>query len=472
MQNHMNSSKYKKLITDIFIFGVGALGSKFIVFFLLPLYTNILSDAEYGIADLVFTTGQLLVPIVSLAIFNGLLRYGLSPEYKKEEVWQCASIIFALGCVFTVILMPLFSLYKPISQWRWYLCLYTISYFASQNTFVYLKVKDRNKMYSILSILQALLLVLLNILFLAILGMGIRGYLLSSIISFIVTSVVAFWAGNMANGLCCYSFNKSLMKKMILYSLPFILNDISWWVIHSSDKIMIEWLLGSALLGIYTAASKIPSLINAVASIFTQAWGLSSIKEYDSTNDIHFYSRVFQCFSTAIFGVCICIIAVIKPFMSIYVGSGFSDSWRYVPLLLVSATFAAISSFAGSMYGAMKKSKNIMTTTLIAGIINVIINYIFIKMCGVWGAIIGTVTAYLVVAILRLLDVHRYIKIDYDVPKLMILTILTLTEAVLVSLNVNIILTCIFSLILYMILAHRDLGLLFQRVFYRGYKEK
>ncbi len=72
------SSRYKTLIKDFFIFGLGSIGSKLILFLLVPLYTNYMTDAEYGISDLVFTTAQLVAPFLSVVIFDAVTRFGLS----------------------------------------------------------------------------------------------------------------------------------------------------------------------------------------------------------------------------------------------------------------------------------------------------------------------------------------------------------------------------------------------------------
>ena len=66
----------------------------------MPLYTNVLSDIEYGIADLVFTVSDLLLPLMSLAVYNGLLRFGLIPE-KQEESVKCTWIVFLFGMIIT-----------------------------------------------------------------------------------------------------------------------------------------------------------------------------------------------------------------------------------------------------------------------------------------------------------------------------------------------------------------------------------
>ena len=430
----MSNRKYTNFFSDIVLFSIGSLGSKILLFLLIPLYTSILSNSEYGIADLVYTIGDLILPFISLTIYNGLLRFGLAKE-KRFDAIRCASLIFVFGSVLTILITPILGLYKSIAEWKWFLSFKIISSFALSNSLIMLKINEKTKWYAFVSILQAVLLVSCNLLFLIVYRQGIKGYLFSSIISSSISAIIAFIASNGFYEIKQSSTDRKLMKEMVLYSLPFIINDVSWWLINSSDKVMIEMLIGSSLLGIYTAASKIPSLINTVTFIFSQAWGIASIKEYDSTNDCTFYSTVFLAFSIVIVGFCMVLITITKPFMTIYVGNSFFEAWHFVPPLLTSAAFSAISTFSGSLLGALKKSSKLMLTTVISATINIIVNYIMITNIGIWGAVIGTVAAYLSVAILRMIAVKRDIAIDYNLKLSIPLAILLLVQSVLVGID-------------------------------------
>lgn len=449
-------SRYKNLIRDMGLFALGSLGSKLISFLLLPLYTYVLTTEEYGISDLIFTYGQLILPFISLAIFNGLLRYGLMRDVKPENAWRCASRVYWIGSVATVLLTPLLNFIPSVAPYRWFLCAYVISSFAVSNSLIYLKVKDKNKLYALLSILQTLVLVLCNVLLLVVFHFGVQGYLLAYIISNIATAGCAFFMGGMLRDLKVSKYDSSLMKAMILFSLPYILNDVSWWAIHSSNKFLIELLMSASDLGIYTTASKIPSMINVVSSIFSQAWGLSSIKEYDSSNDTSFYSNVFHYFIIFIFGVCIFAVSIIKIFMKYYVSDEFFIAWQYIPLLLLGAVFSAISSFAGSLLGAMKKTQNLMWSTLIAGVANVLVNLICIRLIGLWGAVLGTVAAYLIVSVCRLVSVRKKVKIDYNLKKFIPIALLAAVQALLVSRDFYILITSAVSILLYFAINYKD----------------
>lgn len=429
------NSKNKQLLIDTFIFALGNIGSKIILFFLVPLYTSCLTQAEYGIADLVFTAAQLIVPFVSCVIFDAVLRFGISKDCAAEDVLICSFLVLGLGSVLAVILTPLVGLYASLKPWRWYLCIYIILYMFSSTIMNYLKVLGKNKAYAVCSILQTLILALSNLVLLKYIKIGVRGYLLSTIAGVTVSFFLSFWAGDVRSALKKGRFDPALLRQMVRFSAPLILNNISWWVIQSSDKFMLEYMIGAAALGLYTAAAKIPALINVIISIFSQAWGISSVKEYEASNDNSFYREVFSTYAVIAFGAAVFLTALTKPFMKIYVSESFFPSWKYVPLLLASASFSAISSYFGSLYGAMKMSMKNMYTTLFSAVLNIVLNYIFIQKVGIWGAVIGTVASYLAIACFRMFDVLRYIRFKPDLPRFFITGALVIVQAVFVSLD-------------------------------------
>lgn len=386
---------------------------------------------------------------MSLVIFDAVLRFGVSKVVKREKVLTNAVTILGIGTLCTIIITPLFGLYNQIAAYKWYLCIYIISSMFSSTIFSYLKAIGKNKIYAGMSIFQTLSLALLNILLLVAFKTGIKGYMLSCIISFILTSLFIVIKEKLFLTIRIENFDKDLCLNMVKYSSPLILNNISWWVIHSSDKIMIELMMDSSCLGLYSVATKIPSLINMLISIFSQAWGLSAIKEMEDSNDGKYYSSVFEYFSFICFSSCLFIVGFCKIFMKFYVSSTFFEAWEYVPLLIAAAVFSAISSYFGSLYGALKKSFNNMTTTLIAALINIVLNYILILKMGILGAVISTLISYIFVAFARMFDVLRYIKMDINKRNFMINSLLMITQAILVSLNFHIYIVSLVVIVLF-----------------------
>ena len=115
--------RIKYLIKNSLIFALGTLGTKIINFLLVPLYTNVLLPDEYGIADLVFTLGTFLVPILILNINEAILRFSLDKESDSNKIMSVGLLaIIAMVCI-SLLAYPLISLYDEISDYSIYVVL-------------------------------------------------------------------------------------------------------------------------------------------------------------------------------------------------------------------------------------------------------------------------------------------------------------------------------------------------------------
>ena len=463
------TSRYKSLVKDTIIFGLGKFGSKLILFLLVPLYTRYLSTDEYGISELVFTISQIIVPIVSVMIFDGIMRFGLEKGANKNDVLAVGLFVLLFDCVISLLIIPLSSLYDSISEWRWYLYWNVILYIAYNIELNYIKACDKNKEFALLSVLQTVFIATLNVVFLVVMKLGMKGYMLATNLSYLFSFIIAFLIGKVGKGILLSHFKKKLFKSMIVYSAPLALNTLAWHIVSTTDRIMLERMLSADALGVYTLASKIPSLINVFVAIFQQSWGISSVKEFESTNDNHFYTSVFKVYYIGIFGICILLSSVMKQFMYIYVGNNaFSESWRYVPLLLVSASFSAIAVYYAGIYSALKKSINVMVTVLISGIVNLVINYFFIRIIGIYGAVVGTAMCYISIVVLRAIDVNRFISIKVNWLRFTLNAIVVVVHSIICTLDYHILLFSILFFAFFTFINFSEFRLIIQKIMHRN----
>ena len=406
--------KYYQLISNTLLFALGNIGSKFLVFLLVPLYTHALTTEEYGISEILVTATNLLIPFVSLSIQDATLRFALDKKNNKGEVIKNTVAVLAVGTLASCLLLPLVRFYRPLADWSGFFVAISIVYMIRSAFSVYIKAIGKSKLFAIDSIVYTALLMASNILFLTVFKWGLQGYFYAILVSSILSILFLTIYGNIIQSCRENRVNRELMRVMLKFSLPMILNNVSWWIINSSDKMMIEYFMSAGDSGIYSVAAKMPSLIAAVTSIFNQAWVISSVSEYDTTKDSSFFSNIFNAFNAVIILFAAFIICIIKPFMQIYVGPSFVSCWQYVPLLLLGSIFQSYATFFGAIYTSAKKNVSVMLTTFLAAGINFILNIILIKAMGIQGAVIATAIAYLVVFIFRMVDSQKYIRFQIN----------------------------------------------------------
>ena len=404
--------RIKYLIKNSLIFALGTLGTKIINFLLVPLYTNVLLPDEYGIADLVFTLGTFLVPILILNINEAILRFSLDKESDSNKIMSVGLLaIIAMVCV-SLFIYPLISLYDEISDYSIYVLFYIIS--SGCNTiFMYnLRGKELLVRFSIGNIINACTVAFMNILLLKVLGWGVEGYFLAYIVANVVTMLYAFFAGNVFTTIRHFSIDKKLMLYMLKYSIVLIPNSFMWWVMDSSNRIMLTAISGAAVTGMYAVAAKIPSFVSVVSSIFNQAWNYSAIKESDSSDRLAYNDKIFDYLFFAVTVIASGILLVLKPFMSIYVEASYYESWRYTPPLIFGAVILVLSTFLSSTYTVAKDSKGFLISATVGAASNIILNLVLTPLLGAFGAAISSCLGYSAVFIYRFFDTKKYLKLS------------------------------------------------------------
>ena len=188
-------------------------------------------------------------------------------------------------------------------------------------------------------------------------------------------------------------------------------NAFLWFFTNDASRFFVVGFLGLAANGLYAVATKIPTIINVFYNIFSQAWQISAVEEYESDQREKFFSSVFNanvgCSVILIGGILI----FIRPVMTIYAGESYFEAWKIVPVLLIASFFSNLSSFYGTIYLAAKKTVGIMKTTIYGMLANVIFNITLIPLMGLQGAGIGSALGFAFVTLVRMHDTKKMIEI-------------------------------------------------------------
>ena len=429
--------KYKSLFKNIGLFSIGSFGSKIISFLLLPLYTSILSTEEYGLVDLINSTSQLLIPILLLSIQDATLRFSMDPEYEKKDVISTTFKVITKGLLLLIIGILIIWFFKIIDISWIYLIFLLFSFLlnALNNTFsLYLKAKNKALTIAISGILCTLVTCVSNIVLMVVFKLGINGYMISLIIGLLVQVLYQLLDGKIYRDIHFKNY-KDLSKPMINYSAPLIFNSISWWINSASDRYILSWISGVAVNGIYSVAYKIPTILTTFQTIFYNAWSISAISEFDKDDNDGFIGNNYMSYSFLSIIACSIIISFNLQITSFLYSKDFFSAWVCVPLLLVSTVFNGISQLEGSLFAAVRKTKDVTITTLIGAITNIILNLLLIPKLGALGAAVATMVGYFMTWVFRTLKLQSFIKMKVDWITHIISVILLISQAILATFN-------------------------------------
>lgn len=427
--------KWKKLGTNVVLMSIGSIGSKLITFLMVALYTAVLSTQDYGIADLIFTTVNLLAPILSLTISESILRFALDKDTDNKQVFTIGMTVNLVGCLLLLCFSPLLFFIPSLKPYAGYFILYYISYTFYNSILSFTNGIGKVSIYTISSILQTIVLVISNLVGLLIIKAGISGYLLSYAISYFFGSACLLFGGReFRYWQSPNNIKKSDLSKMIKYSLPMIPNTISWWISNSSDKYMLTAICGVAVNGIYSVAYKIPTIMSVVFSIFMSAWRLSAVDDFGSKESQSFYSSVYRKIEGGMVIVAAGLILFNKFLAGIMFSKEFYVAWMYVPILVIAFLLHGLGEFFGSVYTSARQTSVLFYSSLSGAIGNILLNALLIPFVGALGAAIATALSYLIILTFRIIHSRKIlpIKINYlhSISTFILLVIMSIIQTI------------------------------------------
>jgi O-antigen/teichoic acid export membrane protein len=372
-----------------------------------------LSTAEYGVSDLLTTTVSLLLPFFTLDIQDAVMRFALDKKYEKSDVFTVALRIILIGTGLVTLGAFVASTLKIPGLENSYLIFFVLMYFTtalSNSLTMFCRGIDKVNVLVVGGILQSVIMLSANILFLVVFKWGLTGYLLANTLG---SLVAVFWYFIKAK---LYKYitkavSKSVLKDMVRFSFPLIFSVTAWWINSASDRYILTWMSGVAVSGLYAVAYKIPGILSVFQSVFYQAWSISAIKEFDKDDKDGFISNMYNMMNFGMVFVCSVIIVLNIPIAKILYTNEFFEAYKFVPPLLVSVVFNAMALFIGSIFTAVKDTKTLSVSTIIGAVINTVCNFVFIYYWQAYGAAIATMLGYGVVFVMRHIMLRKYIKL-------------------------------------------------------------
>lgn len=424
MQKIDNRQTSRDLFKNTGVIAIGQIGTKIVNFFLLPLYTALLSPAEYGLVDLLFTCVIFIAVFVGLQLHQGAFRF-LAPvrpdRAKTRTVTSCAVMMTAIMCMGYILLFFLVAPWVRLPH-KWYVLLHVL-------TFVFLHLASgisrgygRNADYAIANFLSASSIIVLNVLFLVVFSFGVKGMLWAYIIGPFLGGTFLFFKCGIFRNLALSALDRAEMRCIVGYSLPLVPNEISWSVIHVSDRMIVSALLSVAANGLIAVAAKLSVLYTTFFSVFNLSWTEQVVLHFKDEGGPEYVNRMFDQMIAFFGSVAIALIAAMPFVFKLLVNDAFSSAYKLIPIYFTAVFFNAVIGLVSAIYLVHNETKQVAVSTMVAAAINVMVDLALIKVVGVYAAPVSSLCAYAAISFWRLYDVNkRHCKISMPWPKVALL---------------------------------------------------
>ena len=370
-----------------FWFVVSNVALKGISFITTPIFTRLLDVSDYGISSVFVTWEGVISIFATLSLAGGVYNVAMTKYEKDVEtltssmigLTAVASILVYVFCILINAIFPqLFGLSISYLIFMWIQTFTNASttfwLMRKRYTYDYKKVIAYTFSNAILSPVVAIIAVKLVEEYKAyakVIGSGLWGIIVGAIIMIMLV----------CKGKKLY--HKEYWKYALKFNVPLLPHYLSQVMLNSADKLMLDFFVSAAAAGLYSIAHS----ITGVVSIITQAinsslipYTLQAIKKGTVKK---LYSVVLGC-SVLVAVICEMIVLFAREGILIFATEEYMEAVWFVAPLAFSVQVSFVTGLVGNIIFYYEKTKQMSAATMITAIMNIILNYVGIK---VWGPV-------------------------------------------------------------------------------------
>lgn len=417
----------RRLTRQTFGYGIGAAVSRFAGVVLVPIYTRVLSPADYGTWGVINTVSTILSLLVFFGLDAAMARFYFEtddPEQRRRLVgtafWTVmAWTIVLIGLAFAA--TPLIAAqvlgqaaYEPYLR----LALLTIPFSVLQWMQLFmLRIRFALVRYNALALGNLALGAGMSVLLAAGLGYGLRGIFLGILIGYASTSLAGWWINRAMIG----RWTRPLLGPMLAMGLPLLPAGLGYWVLNYVDRWFLTRAVSAADLGLYELANKVTAGIALFTSTFQSAWGPFSYSIERREGSLRTYAKALSYYSFFTLGGALALGLFAREVLLVFTPPAFHRAYLAVaPLSYAPVAYGAYTLLSTGATLA-KKTAPIATTTIVAGLANLALNLLLITWWGwgIVGAACATGLSFLLAALLVYRAAQRVYPIPYETGKVL-----------------------------------------------------
>jgi O-antigen/teichoic acid export membrane protein len=434
----MRKNVFKRLMKDTGIYGISSILARTLNFFLLPVYTRVLSEDSYGVYTEIFAFIAFIQVVLIFGMETGFFRFASLDSYDSQKVFSTVSCFLLIVSLIFFCLCFIFSGkiaanrdYYPVAV-VYAAGILSIDTFTSV-FFARLRYERKAVRFAVFRSIKIFSETLFNLLFLYLLPGYFAAcpqsallhfftpeasyvYILSAVFCSCAVSILLFSPEIIRT---CYRIYLPYLKVILIYSLPLMLAGLQGILNDFIDRFFFRYLAPEneytwkEQLGIFGAAAKLAVLMSLCVPMFRYAVEPYFFSEASKSDIKPVYARTMKYFTI----FCIVIFLAITFYSDVlqYVlGERFRSGMIILPVMLFAYMLSGINQNVSMWYKLVSKTKIAIVVTFAGLLTSVAVNILFMPIYSYRAAAWGHVASYSVMIFVSWQLSKRYCKIPYQ----------------------------------------------------------
>lgn len=384
------------------LYGLGVVLGRALSFFSLPIITQLLTPADYGVISLIEMTFDVLTIIAGSRIAQGVFHFyhkANEPADKRAVLSTSLILLFiTFSCVATVAWFSAPALSRLLFNTEEYATVIRIASlsFPWQGLLGipldYLRLRDSAGVYVSVGFSKSLLQLTLIYVFLAIFGMGIEGVFLSTLVaqSLIGIGLVVWLVRSVG-----LRYSVSTGRDLFRFGMPLVLTQIATFFTTFGDRYFLQAHTDEATVGIYALAYNFGFLLFSLGyAPFGMVWDPVRFEVARREDPDRVFARAFIHMNILLFTIALAIALFVGDFLRIISDPDFWGASAFVPVILAAYVLQAWTSFHEIGILVKEQTRFVTISNWTAALTAALAYTFLIPTMGGWGAALGTFVAF------------------------------------------------------------------------------
>jgi len=414
-----------KILKNSFYYMIAGFLPRIVGIITLPIYTQYLLPGDYGILALTQSFSVFLPTLLGLQIDSSLSRFYFDYKGNELKILITTITIFVLiisSCglfILFIFLNNILSFVFPKTPTSFY-CLFQLTLFTAffnllSSIFTKLLiVREKALLFMKTSISLFFLGLLISIYEVVFLKKGAYGVVEAGLIISIISSLIYFYLNYRY---FCLKINFRLLVGPLKYSLPIIPHALAGIIFMYSDRIILEKYVSLSVIGLYSLSDRIAMMVKLFANKINTAFQPQFLKMATNDEEKDALKMTKKVAKITIFFISF-FIATVSIFsveiLYYLINNKYYYCWKIIPLLSSAYIFRSLYCFTSTGLFYKKETGKVSIITITAGLINIVINILYIPKYGMIVAVWSTIIAFIITYIMSILLSIKSFKIELD----------------------------------------------------------
>jgi len=411
----------RRITKDLLIYLPGQALPALAGFITVPIYTHLFPPNQFGNYALAVAASDFLLLGIATGFGQAAVRFFSAYQIKSglssyfTVIFGSVALITLVASAVSVGILLIFGSLIPSDLYPllWAaLALFVVTAIYSTLADI-LRGQEKSHWFTVFSISASFGGIIFGLILVLVFGMGIGGLIWGQTLGLLLLIIPLVWLTTRSVIIRTADLNRSDLKQIWAFALPFCIGNIAFWSLNLSDRYFVELYRGSYEVGLYAVANKISGrtvqlLVHLFwlvpAPIISRLWEERGRQETEEALTA-FTRMFFLIIIPAVVGLAV----VAAPLVQLLTDKAYFLSYPAIWLVASGSMALGLSDLGSSGSLVANRTRLIARNQILAAVINLILNFILIPVFGFMGAAWATFLSFLLLASLQAISSAHYL---------------------------------------------------------------